>query len=175
MSALLLNRRRLIASAAGVLCAATVRTAMADPLPTPKGKVILSISGKIGVTNVDGTAQFDREMLENLGITGITTATPWYDGQVKFEGVMLDHLMSVVGATGETAVATALNDYETKIPISDFHQFGVLLALKRNGEYMPVRDKGPLFIVYPFDSNPELKSQKYFSRSAWQLARLTVI
>jgi hypothetical protein len=50
----------------------------------------------------------------------------------------------------------------------------VLLALKRNGEYMPVRDKGPLFIVYPFDSRPELKHQRFYSRSAWQLARLDV-
>ena len=71
-------------------------------------------------------------------------------------------------------VASSLNDYETKIPMHDFVRFGVLLALKRNGEYMPVREKGPLFIVYPFDSEPELKSQKYYGRSAWQLARLVV-
>ena len=46
-------------------------------------------------------------------------------------------------------------------------EWQVLLALKRNGAYMPVRDKGPLFIVYPYDSSPELKHQKYYSRSAW--------
>jgi hypothetical protein len=83
-------------------------------------------------------------------------------------------LMEAVGATGETLIATALNDYETRIPVSDLAEFGVLLALKRNNEYMPVRDKGPLFIVYPFDSNRALKNQKYYSRSAWQLARIVV-
>ena len=72
-------------------------------------------------------------------------------------------------------LATALNDYETRIPVSDFMQFNVLLAIKRNGHYMPVSDKGPLFIVYPYDSNPELKTQKYYSRSAWQLASLEVV
>ena len=82
--------------------------------------------------------------------------------------------MQTVRADGETAVAASLNDYETRIPIADFTRFGVLLALKRNGEYMPVREKGPLFIVYPYDSEPELRSQKYYSRSAWQLARLVV-
>jgi hypothetical protein len=35
-----------------------------------------------------------------------------------------------------------LNDYATEIPMSDFDRFGVLLALKRDGAYMPVRDKG---------------------------------
>ena len=49
-----------------------------------------------------------------------------------------------------------------------------MLALKRNGAYMPVRDKGPLFIVYPYDSSPELKHQKYYSRSAWQVAKMIV-
>jgi hypothetical protein len=70
--------------------------------------------------------------------------------------------------------ALALNDYVTQIPMEDFAKFGVILALKRDGEYMPVRDKGPLFIVYPYDSRPELKSQTYYGRSAWQLKRLEV-
>ena len=50
----------------------------------------------------------------------------------------------------------------------------MLLALKRNGEYMPVRDKGPLFIVYPFDSRPEPSISGSTRGSAWQLARLDV-
>jgi hypothetical protein len=39
---------------------------------------------------------------------------------------------------------------------------------------MTVRDKGPLFIIYPYDSNPDLKAQKYYSRSVWQIARIEV-
>ena|ERR1700722_4597231 len=143
-------------------------------LPMPAGKVVLTISGKIGMFNVGDTAKFDREMLETLGWSSFTTSTPWYDAPVTFAGVRMATLMQTVRADGETVVAASLNDYETKVPMSDFARFGVLLALKRNGEYMPVREKGPLFIVYPYDSDSELKSQKYYSRSAWQLARLVV-
>jgi hypothetical protein len=39
---------------------------------------------------------------------------------------------------------------------------------------IPVRTKGPLFIVYPFDSKAELRSATYYERSAWQLKSLTV-
>jgi hypothetical protein len=39
---------------------------------------------------------------------------------------------------------------------------------------MAVRDKGPLFIVYPFDSRSDLRSERYYSRSAWQLRALEV-
>jgi hypothetical protein len=146
----------------------------ASALGAPTGRPILTISGKIAVTNKDGTAQFDRPMLEALGMTTIETTTPWYEGKVKFEGVSLDKLMKQVGATGQRVAVVALNDYTTEIPMEDFGKYNVILALKRDGEYMPVRDKGPLFIIYPFDSNPELKTQTYYVRSAWQVARIDV-
>jgi hypothetical protein len=113
-------------------------------------------------------------MLEGLGTAQITTGTPWNTGQVHFEGVPLESLMQVVGAKGSTVTAYALNDFTTKIPVSDFARFHPILAIKRDGQYMPVRDKGPLFIIYPFDSDPELKQQVYYNRSAWQVARLVV-
>jgi hypothetical protein len=148
--------------------------AYAAPLATPAEKPILTISGKIAVTNKDGTAQFDRAMLEALGLITIETTTPWHEGKVKFEGVSLDKLMKQVGASGQRVVVVALNDYSTEIPMEDFAKFNVILAIKRNGEYMPVRDKGPLFIMYPFDSNPDLQSQTYYARAAWQVARIDV-
>ncbi len=46
--------------------------------------------------------------------------------------------------------------------------------MKRDGNYMAVRDKGPLFIIYPYDSDPQLQSQTYYTRSAWQVAKLIV-
>lgn len=151
-----------------------VSAAQAGELPQPLGKPILMIQGKIGTANRDGTAQFDLAMLEQLGMTTIETKTPWFDGPVKFEGVPLSKLMSTVEASGRTIVAVALNDYSSEIPIGDIAKYNVILALKRNGEYMPVRDKGPLFIIYPYDSDPELRSQTYYGRSVWQIAKLIV-
>ena len=149
-------------------------SANAESLDTPKDKPILVISGNIKSMNVDGTAQFDRSMLEALGLITVETKTPWYKDAVKFEGVSLDRLMKMVGASGHTVTATALNDYVTTIPMEDFAKFGTILALKRDGEYMSVRDRGPLFIVYPYDSNPELQSQTYYGRSAWQVVKLVI-
>jgi hypothetical protein len=159
-----------------VLAAAVIgaNAAAAEPLPVPREKPILTISGNITQSNKDNTAQFDRPMLEALGLTTIETKTPWYEGTAKFEGVSLDKLMKQVGASGKRAVVVALNDYSTEIPMEDFSKHNVILALKRDGEYMPVRDKGPLFIVYPYDSSPELQTQTYYARSAWQVAKIIV-
>jgi hypothetical protein len=140
----------------------------------PTGKVILTVSGRITVTNSGNVELFDRAMLEALGTTGFETMTPWYNEPVRFDGVPMERLMQAVGATGTSVTAVALDDYSTDIPISDFRSYGVILAMKRNGVYMPVRDKGPLFIVYPYDSKPELKHQRFYSRSAWQVSKLIV-
>lgn len=147
---------------------------LAVPLGRPSEKPILTITGHITNTNEEGSAVFDRVMLEKIGMVKVQTKTPWYDSAVTFEGVPLDKLMAEVGATGHTVHALALNDYTTDIPIEDFSKYHVILALKRNGDYMPVKDKGPLFVIYPYDSDPELKSQTYYSRSAWQVAKMTI-
>jgi hypothetical protein len=159
---------------AGAAISPSVWSSHAYALPMPAGKPILTVSGTISISNRPGEAIFDRAMLEGLGLDQITTTTPWNSGPVLFEGVPLESLMQVLGATGSFVIAYALNDFTTRIPMSDFKRFHPILALKRNGEYMPVRDKGPLFIVYPFDSDPELKQQIYYNRSAWQVARLLV-
>ena len=148
--------------------------ARAASIPDPTDKPILTISGKIKVTNKDGTAQFDRAMLESLGLKTIETTTPWFKGSVRFEGVSLDKLMKQVGAAGDRVTAVALNNYTVEIPTDDFVKYDVILALKRDGEYMAVIDKGPLFVVYPYDRHPDLKSAKYYARSAWQVAQLIV-
>ena len=163
--------RRAAIACIGAFAATAVH---AQSLDAPKDKPILTVSGDITEKNSEAGAQFDRAMLEQIGMTTVETTTPWYKGSMKFEGVPLDKLMAAVGAKGGKVVAYALNDYTTEIPMEDFSKHHAILAMKRNGEYMPVRDKGPLFVVYPYDSDPELKSQTYYSRSAWQVARIVV-
>jgi hypothetical protein len=148
--------------------------AQGPPLEAPKKAPILEIAGKIQVKNKERTAVFDRDMLEAMGLETIVTSTPWDNGKVRFEGVPMTKLLDRVKAEGKTIRAVALNDYVSLVPVEDFAKHGVILALKRDGQYMPVRDKGPLFIVYPFDSNPELQAQMYYARAVWQVKRIEV-
>lgn len=159
---------------AGAIAVASTRPAQSAGLAIPQGKVVLSVSGMIKETNKDGEATLDMAMLEAIGTASFTTTTPWYNAPVTFSGVPLAKLLDFLGATGTTLTVYALNDYKTDIPMEDARKFPVILATKRDGAYMPVRDKGPLFIVYPYDSDPALKQQIYFSRSAWQVARMVV-
>jgi hypothetical protein len=159
---------------ATTMAAVGATRAMGASLAMPTGKVIHTIFGLISNTNTGEKAEFDMPMIEALGTVSFTTKTPWYKDPVTFTGVPMDKLMEAVGAKGTSVTVTALNDYATDIPIEDFKTHPVILATKRDGNYMPVRDKGPLFIVYNYDSNAELQHQRFYSRSVWQVARMVV-
>jgi hypothetical protein len=170
-----LSRRRLGLSLLGLASLVLpVTSPRAEQLPMPKDTPILTVSGKIRNFNVADTAVFDRAMLEALGMRSFETHTPWYDEKARFEGPPMTKVLEAVGAYGERVQALALNDYATEIPISDFARFGTILAMKRDNVYLNVREKGPLFVVYPYDSDSELRQQKYYGRSAWQVAQLII-
>lgn len=157
-----------------VCCALVGASALAMALDKPAGKVILTISGKVGVTNSPQGAQFDLAMLEKLPSHTFTTMTPWDKQPIKFTGPLLRDVLAAAKSNGGTLKAVALNDYQTTIPADDAVKHDVIMAVKMNGEYIPVKTKGPLFIVYPYDSKPELKATAIYERSAWQLKSLTV-
>ena len=144
----------------------------AAELAAPTGPVVLTVSGAIGVRNSGDTAVFDIAALEALPKTEIRTSTPW-TGVSTFEGVSLADLLAAVGATGATIKATALNDYTVEIPAADA-TLGAIIAYRVDGKQLSVRDKGPLWIVYPFDENPALKTETNFARCIWQLQALKI-
>ena len=163
------TRRQFVACFAATLPAGPVRA-----LEVPDGPVVLTISGRVRKPNVGGSAQFDMHMLEQLPQRSFVTNTPWYSTPRKFSGPLLRDVLSACGAQGSNVRATALNDYRVDLPFEDTQRFDVMLALLLDDKPMAVRDKGPLFIIYPFDSSAELRTTVYYSRSAWQLKSLEV-
>lgn len=146
----------------------------ARALESPTGPVVLSVSGRVLVPNDGALAHFDMAMLERLPQTTFSTKTPWYGQPRQFTGPLLRDLLRRAGAHGTTMRLRALNDYRVDVPFEDAQRYDLIVARLLDGAPMPVRDKGPLFAVYPFDSQPELRNAVYYSRSAWQLRYIEV-
>lgn len=137
----------------------------------PEGATILVISGAVkGAVPVS----FDLAALEKIGKVALTTTTKWTEGPVAFEGVLMRDLLKAVGATGTEIQAVAINDYKVTVPIADFDKYDVILAYRRDGKPMAVREKGPLWIMYPFDQNPDIKTDLHYARCAWQVKLIEV-
>jgi len=148
--------------------------AAADSLPLPAGEPILHVSGAVANTNVDGAAVFDLAMLEALPAVTFTTTTIWTDGPQTFTGVSLKDLMDAVGATGNVLETTAVNDYAVDVPATDAIDGGPIVAYRLNGKEMPLREKGPLWLVYPYDLVADYQTELIYARSIWQLDRIVV-
>jgi hypothetical protein len=138
------------------------------------GPVVLKINGKIGTKNTADGAVFDDALLDALPQKSFMTETPWTKGLVKFTGPLLSDVLKAVNASGTNIKAIALNDYKVNIPVEDARKYGVILARQMDGKMLAIRDKGPLFVMYPFEQFPELKTSGYFSRCIWQLHTISV-
>ena len=90
-------------------------------------------------------------------------------------GVRLSDVLDRVGASGDTLTAIALNDYSAELPSEDARTWPVILAFSRDGKTLSVRDKGPLWIVYPRDDHAELQSEALaMGKWVWQLKAIDV-
>jgi hypothetical protein len=146
----------------------------AEELPLPEGQVLLRVTGLIDVTNDGEAATFDRAMLYALPQHRLETYTDWTDGLQTFEGPLLADVLERVGARGDAIRAIALNDYAAEIPVTDLEMYPILLALRRNGKAMTVREKGPIWIIYPNPDPDRRHPGRQNHKSVWQLSRLHV-
>ncbi|MCT4558662.1 MAG: molybdopterin-dependent oxidoreductase [Pelagimonas sp.] len=127
--------------------------------------------------NTQATAReitFTRAELMDLPATTYQTSTIWTEGVQDFQGVLLRTLLEHADLPVRTMTAHAINDYFATIPIGDITENGALVAYTLNGDPMSVRDKGPLWLIYPFDQEDRFITEQHFSRSVWQLIRLEI-
>ena len=140
--------------------------------PTPVLQVYQSRGQPTRSTRL--ASEWDMSGLKALPQRSFTTHTPWYQQPVTFTGPLVRDVLNASKVSGVTITAMALDEYKSRIPLSDVNKFDVILAHSINGEPLNPKNKGPLFIVYPFDSKKQLQSVLYYQRSVWQLKSLTV-
>ena len=132
---------------------------------------ILTIGGLPGGAEL----RLDRIGIEARGLTSLDVETPWYTGVRHYEGISLKRLLSEAGVKSAHEVHLhALNDYAVDMPMDVIDRYDPLLAIKRDGAYMPVRGKGPLFLLFPFGAHEEIRVPWFYSRCIWQVDAITV-
>jgi hypothetical protein len=140
--------------------------------------VVLTVRGRgVGSPNQPDEAAFDMPMLATLPQHRIVTDTPWYSKVRSFSGPLLREVLAAAGvaAGAERARLVALNDYRIEIPLEDARRQDVIVARLLDDKPMSVREKGPLFVMYPFDREPQLRTSLYFSRCVWQLKSIELL
>ncbi|MCC8237085.1 molybdopterin-dependent oxidoreductase [Pinisolibacter aquiterrae] len=169
---------RLLAMALTVLLVGWIATSRAPSVEaaeaTPETKILLTVTGRIAAPHGPKGATFDLAALRALPQTTFQTATIWTEGRPTFTGVSLRKLLDAVGASGRSIHAVALNDYAVDIPAADAVEGGPIVAYEIDGKALPVRNRGPLWIVYPYDARADYRSEVIYARSIWQLDRIEI-
>jgi hypothetical protein len=152
---------------------------LALPALAAAGAPLLTVTGtRLGPPAQAGRFSFDLDALQRPPQRKILTNTPWYSERSEFVGPLLRDVLEAAGvpaAAGGTLRCSALNDYRVEIPLDDARRWDVVVALLFNGRPMTVREKGPLFVIYPFDEQPQLRTSTYFSRCIWQLKSIELV
>ncbi|WP_071675927.1 hypothetical protein [Nioella nitratireducens] len=105
------------------------------------------------------------------------TSTIWTGGVQTFSGPSLSDVLAAAQgvARPETLRLQALNDYIVHMDVAVVEDTVPILANRIDGAPFGVRDKGPLWIVFPYDSNERFRSEVIYTLSVWQLRRIDVV
>ena len=166
----------------GALNVAADPASTLKPLPSPEGRVLLIITGNIGITNSGPNsamgqgdqAEFDLELLDSLPQHEFRTQTPWTNGEHQFSGVLLHDLLHRIDAKGSHIRAVAFNEYFSEFDADTPELASLLLATRMDGEPMRIRDKGPTWLMLPLSDLQQLDNKRYHELLIWQLRTLDV-
>lgn len=135
--------------------------------------ILLTIDGNI--TAKDAGLSFDDAALMALPQQTFTTTTAWTEGPMEFSGPALSDVLAVAGAGGGDLRLLAANDYAVTLPRDLVEPAAPIIATRIGGKPFGLREKGPLWLVFPYDSDPKYRREDVFASSIWQLVRLTVL
>ncbi|MFC7411047.1 molybdopterin-dependent oxidoreductase [Hydrogenophaga atypica] len=169
-----INKRRSFLGLVGAWAWACHPTLNAQTLcPKPVGRPVLVLR-----TSRSATAPCDLQALDQMPQKTLETQLPpslGLRGRHRWSGVPLSHIAGLLGAGPDAEVQLiALNNYAVSVPMRDLRRYDPVLASRRDGKPLSVRDKGPLILIYPFDQHPELDAQDYLNRSIWQVHEIRV-
>ena len=156
----------------GAVAAVVMVLRLSDPEPPARaarpGKILLTVQG------MGRHAQFDLQALKALPQLTQKVHTPWYLRKVAFRGPLLRDVLAAAGMDGTWISAVSVNDFEMGFPIDEVTEYDAIVALSMDGQSMPARRHGPLFLVFPYDAIPSERLRYYYSLSVWQLDQLNV-
>jgi hypothetical protein len=132
----------------------------------------IHIDGDIGTPG--GVVLGDAE-LTNLTQTAFDTATPWTDAPQHFSGPLLSTLLQQVGAGPGNIKVTSFNNYVVEIERSLITETAPILAARINERPFGIRNKGPYWIVFPYDDSVNYQSETIYAASVWQVKSITVL
>jgi len=136
------------------------------PLGAQAEQVLLRLTGPAG------SLALTRADLDALPQQDFDTTTIWTEGVRHFSGPALADVVALVGLTGLPLRLSAANDYAVDFAAADLGPTAPIIATRIDGAAFSARQKGPLWLIYPFDAEDEYRTEAIYARAIWQLVAI---
>ncbi|SEN85189.1 hypothetical protein SAMN04488103_108126 [Gemmobacter aquatilis] len=160
--------RTILAGAGAMLLALLLQAALS--VAWAQEGVLLTVTDAAG-----NTRSFDRAALETLPQQSFTTTTIWTDGVLSFSGPPLRVVLAAAGIKGGRVELAALNDYVVELDLAETTETVPIIATRQNGQAFDVRENGPLWVLYPYDSTPDFQTEPVYASSVWQIVAVRAL
>jgi len=136
--------------------------------------ILLRVDDSTGLSSDSHTATFDRGQLDALPQQEFTTSTIWTDAERLFSGPALHDVLDAADVSGDTVHLVAANGYEARMPRDAIKGTVPIVATNIDGKPFSVREKGPLWVVFPYDLDANYQTEEVYAWSIWQLTGVRV-
>ena len=153
-----------------ILAASSCTDENRNPVEPASLPPVSSHESVLMVRAAGGIREYSLNQLEQLGLKRLSTSTFWPSDDGIYEGILLSDLLKNCDLDDvESLRLTAYDGYTLAMPRSLWEDWPVLLATRRDGETMELKEKGPTRIIFPRDMDKSLKSETARSFWIWSL------
>ena len=115
----------------------------------------------------------DEDLLALPQVT-IETSTPWDKEAITFSGPTLKALLTQNNIFEGELNLYASNRYQIQIPWEYIEDTSPIIANRMNGSPFSRRERGPLWLIFPFDSDDRYRGYEVSAMSIWQLISIEI-
>ncbi|MBQ1202458.1 MAG: oxidoreductase [Loktanella sp.] len=120
------------------------------------------------------SVSFTYEELLALPQTEFRTSTIWTSGVDTYTGPSLAAVLDAAEMPQDDLRIFAINDYNVDFPADRIVGDTPILTIQVNGAPFSIREKGPIWLLFPFDDDHRFRTEDNFALSVWQLNQIDV-
>jgi hypothetical protein len=152
-----------------VLCQGIMPLAYAGAGP---GDKFIRLSGNTLVEGVT-TRLSVKELEQQFTLSTIDAYNPWEKRTDSYTGIWLDELVIKLARADTTAITfIALDNYQITFERAEWRAKKILLVTRIGGEHQPVRNKGPLRVVYQHFDKGSAEDGITLPKWIWMITRI---
>ncbi len=99
----------------------------------------------------------------------LSTMTPWTNAVDQYKAIPLKSILGSIINKYDTLHLKAENGFEVHENIRFLLDADAFLAFKKNGQFMRLRDKGPVWLLFPYSQRPKLDDAFHNQVAVWML------